>query len=85
LEYLHVAGVDMLVDSKAPKERSGVHLLFAGEKVRPTDLEPVPGFSEAAVNDAGISLASPAELVRMKLTSYRQRDKLTSSTWIRSD
>ncbi len=49
LEYRHVAGVDMLVDAKAPKARSGVHLLFAGEKVRPSDLEPVPGFSEPTV------------------------------------
>jgi hypothetical protein len=75
LEYRHVAGVDMLVDAKAPKARSGIHLLFAGEKVRPNDLEPVPGFSEPTVNDAGISLVSPAELVRMKLISFRQRDK----------
>jgi hypothetical protein len=75
LEYRHVAGVDMLVDAKAPKARSGIHLLFAGEKVRPSDLEPLPGFSEPTVNDAGISLVSPAELVRMKLISFRQRDK----------
>jgi hypothetical protein len=75
LEYRHVAGVDMLVDAIAPKARSGVHLLFVGEKVRPADLEPIPSFSEPTVNDAGISLVSPAELVRMKLISYRQRDK----------
>jgi hypothetical protein len=74
LEYRHVAGVDMLVDAKAPKARSGVHLLFAGEKVRPSDLEPVPRFSEPTVSD-GILLVSPAELVRMKLISFRQRDK----------
>jgi hypothetical protein len=74
LEYRHVAGVDMLVDAKAPKARSGVHLLFASEKVRPTDLEPVPGFSEPTVSD-GILLVSPPELVRMKLISFRQRDK----------
>jgi hypothetical protein len=75
LEYRHVAGVDMLVDAKAPKARSGIHLLFAGEKVRPSDLEPLPGYCEPTVNDAGISLVSPAELVRMKLISFRQRDK----------
>jgi len=75
LEYRHVAGLDMFVDAKAPKARSGIHLLFAGERVRPNDLEPVPGFAEPTVNDAGILLVSPAELVRMKLISFRQRDK----------
>lgn len=39
LEHRHIAGVDMLVYTATPN-RSGVHLLFAGEKVRPTDLEP---------------------------------------------
>ncbi len=75
LEYRHVAGVDMLVDTKAPKARSGIHLLFAGERVRPSDLEPVPGLSEPSVGEGGILLVAPAELVRMKLISYRQRDK----------
>jgi len=75
LEYRHVAGVDMLVDAKTPKARSGIHLLFAGERVRPNDLEPVPSLAEPTVGDAGVLLVSPAELVRMKLISYRQRDK----------
>jgi hypothetical protein len=75
LEHRHVAGVDMLVDSVGPKARSGVHLLFAGEKVRPTDLEPVPGFSDPGVDDQGILVTSVASIVRMKLISYRQRDK----------
>jgi len=75
LEYRHVAGVDMLVDAKAPKARSGIHLLFAGERVRPSDLEPVPRLSEPSVGEGGILLVAPAELVRMKLISYRQRDK----------
>jgi hypothetical protein len=56
MDYRQVAGVDMLVDTKTPKAGSGIHLLFAGEKVRPSDLEPVPGFSEPTVNDAGILL-----------------------------
>jgi len=75
LEHRHVAGVDMLVDSVAPKARSGVHLLFAGERVRPTDLEPVPGLSDPGVDDQGILVTSVGSIVRMKLISFRQRDK----------
>ena len=65
----------MLVDSAAPKARSGVHLLFAGERVRPTDLEPVPSLSEPGVDDNGILVTSIASIVRMKLISFRLRDK----------
>jgi hypothetical protein len=53
LEYRHVAGVDMRVDTKSPKARTGIHLLFAGEKVRPQDLEPVPRLAEPTVAEAG--------------------------------
>jgi hypothetical protein len=75
LEHRHVAGVDMLVDSVAPKARSGVQLLFAGERVRPADLEPVPALSEPGVDDNGILVTSIASIVRMKLISFRLRDK----------
>lgn len=75
LEYRHVAGVDMLVDSVAPKARSGVHLLFAGERVRPSDLEPVPALSDPGVDEQGILVTSVASIVRMKLISFRLRDK----------
>jgi hypothetical protein len=75
LTHRHVAGVDMLVDAVAPKARSGVHLLFAGEKVRPTDLEPVPSLSDAGVDEQGILVTSVASIVRMKLISFRLRDK----------
>lgn len=75
LEYRHVAGVDMLVDSAAPKARTGIHLLFAGEKVRITDLEAVPDFSEPGYDEQGVSITPVSSLVRMKLISFRQRDK----------
>lgn len=75
LVHRHVAGVDMLVDAAAPKARSGVHLLFAGEKVRPTDLEPIPALEDPGIDEQGILVTSVASIVRMKLISFRQRDK----------
>lgn len=63
------------MDAQAPKARSEVHLLFAGEKVRPTDLEPVPALTEPGVEDQGIPVISVASILRMKLISYRQPDK----------
>jgi hypothetical protein len=75
LVYRHVAGVDMLVDATEPQARSAVHLVFVREKVRPQYVEPVPDFSEPAIADNTILVASVADLVRMKLTSFRIVDK----------
>ena len=74
--YRHVAGVDMLVDANEPKARSAVHLVFIREKVRREYLEPVPDFTKATVTKEGILLAPVADLVRMKLTSFRLKDKV---------
>ncbi len=74
--YRHAAGVDMLVDSNQPKARSAVHLVFVQEKVRPDYVEPVPDFSTPTVTEEGLLLAPIADLVRMKLTSLRLKDKV---------
>jgi hypothetical protein len=74
--YRHAAGVDMLVDARDPRARSVVHLVFVREKVRPEYVEPVPDFSEPAVTEEGVLLAPVADLVRMKLTSYRLKDRV---------
>lgn len=74
--YRHAAGVDLLVDATQPKAHSAVHFVFVREKVRPDYLEPVPDFSKPTISEEGILLASVADLVRMKLTSLRLKDKV---------
>jgi hypothetical protein len=76
LRCRHVAGVDMLVDAKEPKARSEVHLVFANEKVRPEYVDLVPGISHPVRSKAGYWIAPVADLVRMKLTSFRLKDKV---------
>jgi len=66
----------MLVDAAQPKARSAVHLVFVGEKVRADYPEAVPELSPAAETPEGILLAPVADLVRMKLTSFRLKDKV---------
>jgi len=63
--HRHAAGGDMLVDARHPSARSAVHLVFAREKVRPH-----------YVAAEGVLLAPVADLVRMKLTSYRLKDRV---------
>jgi len=74
--YRHVAGVDMLVDARDPRVRSAVHLVFVRERVRPDYVEAVPDFSPPAVTREGVLLAPVLDLVRMKLTSYRLKDRV---------
>ena len=75
LEYRHVAGVDMLVDASRPSARSAIHMIFVREKVRPDYIEPVPDFSSPVIA-GGISLAPVPDVLRMKLTSLRLKDKV---------
>ena len=74
--YPHVAGVDMLLDNQEPRASSGIHMVFADEKVRPEYIESVPGFSEVTRTTEGILIAPVADLLRMKLTSFRLKDKV---------
>src|SRR5262249_862955 len=73
--YRHAAGVDMLIDEKAPRPRSDIHFVFAMEKVRPEYADPVP-FSDADKTEEGVLLASVPDLLLMKLTSFRLKDKV---------
>ncbi len=75
LAFRHAAGVDMLVDARSPKARSAVHLVFVKEKVRPEYVASVPEFSSASNLD-GLLVAPVADLVRMKLTSFRLKDRV---------
>ena len=74
LTLRHAAGIDMLVQAEEPSARRAVHLVFAGEKVRPEYVESVPALG-AACRVRGVPLISLPDLVRMKLTSFRARDE----------
>ncbi|MHB1560277.1 MAG: hypothetical protein ACYC61_22730 [Isosphaeraceae bacterium] len=72
--YRHVKGIDMFLDGPGAKARDAVHILFAGEKVRSDDPVAAPhlNVSEEAESFRVVSLES---LVRMKLTSFRDKDR----------
>jgi len=76
MKFRDVALVDMLLDANEPRARSAIHLIFVNEKVREEYLEPVPDFSEPSRTVEGILLAPVADLVKMKLTSFRLKDKV---------
>jgi hypothetical protein len=72
-EHRHVAGVDMLVQADSPSARRAVYLIFAGEKVRQEYPEPVPPLGPLQTI-RGLRVVPLADLVRIKLTSFRLID-----------
>jgi len=72
--YRHVAGIDMFLDGPGAKARDAVHAVFAGEKVRPEYVLAAPEVSEAEAS-ASFHVLTLDALVRMKLTSFRDKDR----------
>jgi Uncharacterised nucleotidyltransferase len=73
--FRHVKGIDMFLDGPGSKARDAVHVLFAGEKVRPEDPVPAPDVSESEDIQHHRTLRLDA-LVRMKLTAFRRKDQM---------
>src|SRR5215203_3827935 len=46
--YRHAAGIDMFLDGPDAKARDAVHVIFAGEKVRPEYVEPAADVADFA-------------------------------------
>ena len=73
--HQNVAGVDLFLDGPEGSVRSAVHVIFAGEKVRPDYLLPAPDVTESEPGPE-FAVATLDALVRMKLTSFRLRDQV---------
>ena len=67
--------MDMFLDGPNAKVRDAVHVVFALEKVRPDYLTPTPDASESEETETFRLLTLDA-LVRMKLTSFRDKDRV---------
>lgn len=73
--YRHSAGVAMFLDGPNAKARDAVHVVFAGEKVREEYPEPVPSIENYVLMQDARTLPFES-LVHMKLTSFRDKDKV---------
>lgn len=69
-----VLGVTAFVDGPDGKFGDAMHVIFAGEKVRPEYMTPAPDVTECEVAEHFRVLRLDA-LVRMKLTSNRDHDR----------
>jgi hypothetical protein len=73
--YRHSFQVDMFLEGPDAKARDAVHILFAGEKVRADYAAAVPDVDESERAD-DFRLVGLEPLVRMKLTSFRDKDRM---------
>ena len=73
--HRHVAGVDVFLDGPDGKVRDGLHIVFASERVRPEYRELAPDVQEIE-RHAAFRLLRLDALARMKLTSFRDKDRM---------
>ena len=88
--YYQVLDIDTFIDGPQGRPSGGIHLLYAGEKVKREDDHPLPEIndSERAVEFQVVNLEA---LLRMKLIAWRLKDRvhlldmlgvgLIDSTW----
>ena len=76
--FRHSAGLDMLLYGDTNSARNAVHLLFAGEKVKETQLEAHPRIRpvRSGIHGQEFLVIPVIDLVRMKLSSYRDKDRV---------
>jgi hypothetical protein len=73
--YRHAASMDIFLDGQNAKARDAVHIVFATEKVRDNYTAPAPDVSESEDAES-FRLLSLEALVRMKLTSFHDKDRV---------
>jgi hypothetical protein len=73
--YRHAASLDMFLDPPELKPREAVHLLFAGERVKPDAVAANPDPSQSDMVGP-YRVATLEALVQMKLTAFRDKDRV---------
>jgi hypothetical protein len=68
--------IEMFLDGPGAKARDAVHLIFANERVGEESPEPSPGVEDIDPSPGDFRLLDLVALVTMKLTSYRDKDRV---------
>lgn len=76
LQRIDLRRIVLYVDPAEPSKRSGVHLVWAEELLRPSYTCPSPRVDESVIDPQGFKVLDLPALVRMKLTSFRDVDRV---------
>lgn len=66
----------LFLDPGEPSRKSGIHLVWASERLRPSYTESSPDVTESERDPEGFVVVSLLGLLRMKLTSFRDVDRV---------
>jgi hypothetical protein len=67
--------IDLFLDHAEAKARDAVHIVWAGEKITKDSPEPAPD-PAGSEESGGFALVSLESLVRMKLSAFRDKDRM---------
>lgn len=73
--YQHAGEIDVFLDGPNSSAREGVHLIFAGELVRPSESAANPEVTDS-VSSKDFQVLSLDALVRIKLMAFRRKDQV---------
>jgi hypothetical protein len=73
--YRRAGGLDMFLDGPDGRPRSGIHLIFAGEKVREHEPTANPSVAQHEVAEGAYRVLALDALVQIKLTAFRDKDR----------
>lgn len=76
LDYFETMGVGMFIDRRSPNPRHAVHIVWAGELVRPGDVVPAPDVADIITLPGDYKVVSLAKLIEMKLMANRDQDRV---------
>lgn len=89
--YRRAASIDLFLDDEKGKATDGVHILYAGETVRPHEPAANPDIDEVDVVQ-GVPALALFPLVMIKLTAFHDKDRthlrdligvgLVNATWL---
>lgn len=75
-DMTEVDGITMFLDRADPMPSRGVHVVFAGEKIKPHDLYPAPAIVKGLRSPEGIEALKLRELLILKLIAFRDIDRV---------
>jgi hypothetical protein len=76
MDYFEVLGVGMFLERDDPNPRHAVHLIWAGERIRPEYECPAPTIGARETLSPGLRVVNLAGLVLMKLQANRDQDRV---------
>ena len=78
-----VDGITMFLDRTDPMPSRGVHVVFAGEKIKPHDPYPAPQVVKGLRSPEGVDAIKLRELLILKLIAFRRIDQVHLADMIR--